>query len=558
MALAKANGTLRRPKNPHAKDPSKSCFVVPPSEQPEIDSSVVVNPPPSEALNSEPYIEEADAADNTISASKESTLTTESVKYAAGMTITVTFYHKLNNDASARSFFNDLSFQEDNVHVAYQKINNFQMKLKDSVSFSYEASKVKSQVTGEALLYPFFVPWAGDVFIYEVQQGTYGLYKITDPPTRMTIKDLTGHEIKFILVAYLTKDQLDQLNERVVEEAYFNLERYMSGEGALLTSDEANTLEEAKKAITKLSKYYVSEFYDKYIYRTFIENPCLYDPYIVEFITRIFDYKYFRAYPTQLVSSPEWWSRSFWARLLDPDSVPEEVVISKCYRILKGVHYRTAGINALTNRCFIRLHPNGRHSYPPFNIPQEYDENTLTIQMQITLYLKQGKIRPKVLMDLTTKILSCRRLARFYFIPLLIFLLKKLQGILETGKGGEIVTDPDKDPCDMNCKDCVYCCDCRHKPLMPLPHPVPGGGCCHCKKQPPMPVPPHHPGPLWEDPKSEYCEKYLIPDDGGSINDDFRRPPEILGDCGEFYDGLPPDEYEAAKKYYNPYLDTEA
>lgn len=558
MPMSKANGTLRKPKKPNTPNNCEtSCFVVPPSEKPEVDSSAIVNPTPSQALAQEPYVKATAAADNTISTYTE--LDTEVLKYAAGMTITVTFYHNLNNDATARSFFNDLSFQQDNVHVGYKKINNFQMKLKDSLNYSYDGSKVKSQVTGEAVLYPFFVPWTGDLFLYEVQPGITGLYKITDPPTRLSIKSLTGHEIRFILVDYLTAEQIAKLNERVVEESYFNLQRYIDGEGTLLTSNEAQTLDEANAAITKLSKYYVSEFYEKYIYRTFIENSCLYDPYIVEFITRVFDYKYLRAYPTQLVPSPEWWTRSFWARLLDPDTVPEEIVVSKCYRILKGVHYRTAGINALTNRCYIRLHPNGRHSYPPFNIPTEYDGEKRTIQMQIYLYLSQGKVRPKVLLELVDNILTCKRLARFYFIPILIFLLKKLVGALETGSGVTIEGEPDDSACDMNCKDCVYCCDCKRKPPMPPPGPPPGGaGCCPCQKPGPMPVPPHHPGPPWTD-GLEDCDRYCIPDDGGRASEDHIKPPEITGDCGESYEGLPPDEQELAKRLgYNPFETADA
>ena len=169
MPMSKANGTLRKPKNPNKQNCDTGCFVVPPSEKPEIDSSAVVNPTPSQALASEPYVKASAAADNTISTGTKTTLDTATLAYSAGMSITVTFYHSLNNDATARSFFNDLSFQQDNVHVAYLKINNFQMKLKDSLAFSYDGSKVKSQVTGEAVLYPFFVPWTGDVFVYEVQ-----------------------------------------------------------------------------------------------------------------------------------------------------------------------------------------------------------------------------------------------------------------------------------------------------------------------------------------------------------------------------------------------------
>ena len=519
MGMSKANGTLKKPTA--TRPDGTSCFVVPPSEQPEIDSSAVVNPSPSEVLAQQPYVQASDDADNTVSAAQGDAMALAYLQYMTGMSVTVTFYHQINNDSTARSFFNDYSKHQDNVHTSYLKINNFQMKVKESFSFSYDASKVKSQLTGEAILYPFFVPWAGDLFIYQVQPGTWGLYKISEAPQRLTIKDITGHEIKFILVDYLNAEDLQRLNDCVAEEKYFNLKRYISGEGSLLTSDETETLSRTNAAISKLSKYYVSEFFDKYIYRSFIENPCLYDPYIVEFITQVFDYKYFKSYPTQLVPSPDWWSRSFWARLLDPESVPEEILVGKCFRVLKGVHYRTAGINALTNRCYIRLHPAGRHNYPPFNIPEEYDADKLTVQQQILLYLQDGKVRPTVLFNLSTNILTCSRLARFYFIPILVFLLKKLQGALETGTGVDIVTDPKAKECDLNCDSCVYACSCAHHPLPPPP---PTSTCKCCKH-------------------NDQCNEYTIPDDGGNMYDHYEGCCTD-SDCGEQYEGLTPEETE--------------
>ncbi len=556
MPMAKANGSLKKPPAKTVK--GESCFAVPPSENPDLlQSTTVVNPSPGEVLASQPYVQATAAADNVIEDSARTALDKEVLLYASGMSITVTFYHHLNNDDTARSFFNDLSFQQDNVHVSFLKINNFQMKLKNSLAFSYDGSNVRSQVTGEATLYPFFVPWTGDLFIYEVQTGVYGLYKITDPPTRLTIKDMTGHEIKFILVKYLTTDDIKRLDACVADEKYFNLKTYISGEGTLLSSNESETLGKTTAAINKLSHYYCTEFYEPYIYRTFIENHCLYDPYIVEFITRVFQYKYFKAYPTQLVPNPEWWQRSFWYRLLDPNAVPEEVMLGSCYRVVKGVHYRTAGINALTNRCYVRLHPRGRHQYPPFNIPSEYDASVKTIQMQVKLYLDEGKVRPVVLLDLVDKVMSCSRLARFYFIPILVFLLTKLKNALETGNTGILVNEDTKDPCDMDCKNCLYACSCANKPPRPPSTPPGTSGCCPCKPKSPTPLPPHSPGPFYEDYTGKEC--YCIPDDGGSARSDYNRPVEITGDCGEAYEGLPPAERELAERLgYNPFLTPDA
>ena len=73
-----------------------------------------------------------------------------------------------------------------------------------------------------------------------------------------------------------------------------------------------------------------------------------------------------------------------------------------------------------------------------------------------------------------------------------------------------------------------------------------------------MPVPPHHPGPNWTD-GLENCDRYCIPDDGGCAQDDYSRSPEIESDCGESYEGLPPEERALAERLgYNPFETADA
>ena len=509
MALVKNCGSLHRPPNIKPEEDC-NCFAVPPSTVDEIISKQVDVNHPNDILDHENYVTDTVAAGKTTTTNSE--LSKAISAYSAyGSNITVTFYHSLNAQTYQRTWQTDFSLELDNVHYSYLKINNFQMKLESSMNFAYEPGETRSQLSGEAILYPYFCPNQGDLFVYSVDENHMGLFRIYEAPERLTISESTCHKIKFILMSYLTIEQLNKLNACVEQEMFFNLDRYLNDSGALMTSGENDLLNKAKSALNMLINAYCGEFYEDQIFNTFIESDCLYDPYLIEFITKILPLDKMPGYPTQLVSNPVNWRRSFWFKLLAPDMVPDEILITRCFRVVKEVNYRTAGINALANRCYIAIVKPGKHPYPPFRIPAEYKEDIQTLPMQVRLYFDQGRVRPEILLDLANKILTCSRHAQFYYIPILIFLFQKLINALETGSDIIYNEDPDEEDktgdCMDGCLNCIYNCN---------PGRIPEKGCpgktkCVCHKD-------------------DY-----IPDDGGTIHDSPCA--SCHGDCGESYIG---------------------
>ena len=521
MGLIPSRGALCKPPTIKPEQPN-DCFAVPPSTVQEVISQQVDVNHPNDVLDNQDYVTNTVAAGNTTSPNSE--LAAAIAAYSAyGSNITVTFYHALNSMTEQRSWQNDFSMELDDTHYAYLKIYNFQMKLEQSLEFSYEQGETRSQLTGSAILYPYFCPNAGDLFVYEVDTEHMGLFRIYEAPERLSIKSSTCHRIKFILMSYLTVEQRNKLDRCVQDIRYFELDRYLNDEGALLTSGENDLLGKAQDALNLLVNAYCEEFYEDQVFNTFIESACLYDPYVVEFITKILPLEKMPGYPTQLVSNPVNWRRSFWFKLLDPARVKDEVLISTCVRAVKEVNYRTTNINALANRCYIAIvkpiFRAGRsviemHPYPPFRIPSTYneDEDKQTVPMQVRLYLEQGKIRPEILLDLADKILTCNRRAQFYYIPILIFLLQKLINAIQTGSNIDYnsgVNDDDTaGDCADGCMNCIYNCN---------PWPTRGRQCpgrVHC---------------------SCHADDY-IPDDGGSVHDSPCA--SCHGDCGESYLGM--------------------
>lgn len=432
---------------------------VPPSEMEEVVSAeeAVVHPTPQMRADSAQYIKNTVESGNAVP--DGSHLIQAMSEFVSGIPVTVTFYHVINNDTFGRSFSTDFDRELDPVHTSYLKINNFQMRLKDSMQFNYETESTISQQVGEAVLYPYFCPNAGDLFLYELPSKRTGLFKITEAPTRLAIHDTTCHEIKFRLMEFLTPALLAKIEASVSEVAHFNLKRYLVDSGALLTSNETDILNKANRSFRSLVHAYSEEFYNTDTYNTFVENVGLYDPYIVEFIARVVETPMLPGYPTQLMPSPSNWKRSFWYKMLDPGMVPDNILVDKSSRILYSVNYRTARVNALANRQYIELSPKGKHCYPPFKVPCEYDDKVISVPMQVALYFNEGKVRPAALLKLAQDVLSMRRIARFYYAPVILFLLKKLIMALSSGKEELILNTPVTDKCVQDCQNCVYECD---------------------------------------------------------------------------------------------------
>ena len=470
MGMAKSRGSLPPPK-PH--DPRK-CFDVPGIDPKEIEfAEVPIELKPQDSLNAEAYVARSTSDLGTMSEDDKQNASV--LAYMEGSAITCTFYTQLTSDSYGRSTYNTYSESIDQVHQRYRKIINFQMKLKDEVKYSYDQEATKSTVEGEAVLYPFFCPYKGDMFIYQTNTNKLGLFKITEPPTRLAISNSTCHEIKFILITWVTDDVLARLESYVDDVVYFDLDSFLASGGAFLTADEKKLTDDVEKAIAVLTHHYVADYFERKVYHTFIENACLYDPYVVEFCLTLFDLEDLPEYPVQLKPDPACWKESFWYMLLDPDYTPEEIVIWRAVKLNNAINYRTTTINALANRCFIQLdrRVHGTHAYPPFVLPKKFDEEDVTVPMQVRLYLSERKIYPNALLALANEMLTVRRVAGFYYIPIVIFLLKLLLKGLKDNNANIIYHPADeddnknKDQCCGDCSDCIFACNPPHIKMMP-------------------------------------------------------------------------------------------
>lgn len=466
MGLVSAGGKADVRRGPHIIH-NKDCFTSPAAQDPDlIPKTVQVAPSAQQRLQEEDWVKKTkDGLLSTEVLSNGSTVESSAfLAYIQGNTITCTYYHRLNNLTEQEAAEIDFSYMLHDNHVSYLKIKNFQFKMQGDMQYEYNKDDTASAITGEATFFPYFCPNVGDVFLYAMHDGKVGLFVISDPPNRLSIKQATVHTAPFYWMNDLEEDWLERLEARVEDEATFDLDTYLTTKGALLTDADADLKNQADRALALLQRYYNETFYDRLLYRSYVNTHDVYDPYLVEFVRSIFDRKYMPGYPDQLKPDPKFWKLSFWEKLLDPEMVPDEIMVDRCFMPLDEIGYRTVHVTALAEHLYVELEKGAPFCYPFFAIPTVYDKYDTTIPMQITLYFQQGKVRPKVLLQLAKDVLTMERCARFYYIPIIVFLLKRL--ITALGSGQDIVSEDDKTPDDSSnnsgevpsCYGCPYAC----------------------------------------------------------------------------------------------------
>ena len=383
--------------------------------------------------------------------------------YTAGTPINVTYYHNIASTTDDNSSFSDVSFLSNSTNQSFLKINSFELRLKSGFDFSYDADNVRSSVVGEALIYPGFIPRMGDLFIYEIEPGKLGLFKISNAPERLSIKSATSYQVSFILYDFVGNAELTDINSRVREEAYFDKQRFLMEDAALLTREDVLSLDYIDKSTSMLLNMYVTSFYDKYTLKSYKHPNGAYDPYVVEFMNKLYGEDDTGVYAQQLVDNRLYEETSLWYKLLYPNRVPWQAYTKSAIiysSIVSGVSTR---INALLNRPVIGLTQLNPYIPPPENPTDEeladylrYCENMVSdieiygtyvsdkigtfnqdvyspLDKLLMFYLEHEVIDVRGMISLVDNIMTVDKEISFYQIPILLFFLKLCKHSIKSG-----------------------------------------------------------------------------------------------------------------------------
>lgn len=205
--------------------------------------------------------------------------------YVEGAKWPVIYYKQLKTKSSISEPF---YFNRPSPYQQYLKINNFELRVSDALSNSYDDTSSTQTVTGTASIYPSIIPDHGDHFIADIGDGRSGFFQVKEVQQRSYLKDTT-YEITYELVDYVTKELLDKLEACVVKVEYYERSYTDFGANPRLNQEQYEIFKRITEWNESIARHYFYTFFNSE-YNTFtIPNQDFptYDPFLVEFITNI-------------------------------------------------------------------------------------------------------------------------------------------------------------------------------------------------------------------------------------------------------------------------------
>lgn len=203
--------------------------------------------------------------------------------FIRGMTMKVTYYaQQRQGSANDRTAMTDYPAERDVLSTEYWRILNFELKLKENVTYSFDPSKPNSDIDYQAFVYPGQQPNTGDKMLYELGPGQLVILTVNQVENLSFYQD-TAYLISFGVQSFVDKSDMDALNGATTEEFVFT--RGMTGGTpySIITSESYILLQFITAFRSELIQYYFDTFYSD-VLNSFSRPDGVYDPTCVRFM----------------------------------------------------------------------------------------------------------------------------------------------------------------------------------------------------------------------------------------------------------------------------------
>lgn len=308
---------------------------------------------PDERLAQKKYVEDTFHNRTSVNVDRFPQVVSDLKGFAEGSPVRVIYYkeHYAETDTKGR---HNTEESLHNVHKSVLKIIDFEIRMTSALQYNHDTDEAISKMDGEAYTYPGFEPEVGDRFVLEIDHGKYGLFRIVKPPVRTSIRASTYFKISFSFVEYMTEELAAQIDEGVMDVAYFDKARFLSEPGALLIHDEVVDMKFFELQRAKMIHYYQQKFLDEKLMYSFMRPDGVYDPYVTDFMMKILDFSDLGTLATQLYQDAPYLDSSIWRAILDPN-VPLESVPTGMNKVLYKLGSKSVLVNSLINKYYMKF-----------------------------------------------------------------------------------------------------------------------------------------------------------------------------------------------------------
>ena len=209
--------------------------------------------------------------------------------YISGAPWSVDYYSQiLSRDNDLR----DQDTYQSQIYQPYKKVIDLELRVETPINQGQqeEESAVMS-VTGSALMYPCVIPNPGDMFVATAGNLHRGIYRITTVE-RKSFNRSSVYAINYDLQVFINNDpenRYQDLESKVLRTYYFYKDRLISGLNPLVLEQENAAYRDLGALYQDLCKYYCKTFWS-IEHSTLIvpgQGTTLYDAYVVDYLLKI-------------------------------------------------------------------------------------------------------------------------------------------------------------------------------------------------------------------------------------------------------------------------------
>jgi len=208
--------------------------------------------------------------------------------YLAGSKMAADVYRQVQRrDSAPKSFQRDLPFAFGQLEL----IRGFEFVVTSPITYQQNSGDQRGfSATGSAQCYSIVTLNQGDVFLADIGDGRNAIFQITSS-SKSTIRPESTSTIEFKASFLLTPEYKQALDERVIETFYFSRENFRNGVKCLLTDEDVNVFRRLNKAHSRLINLYFRDFYNEQ-YKTLLvpdQASATYDPFLANYIKATVD-----------------------------------------------------------------------------------------------------------------------------------------------------------------------------------------------------------------------------------------------------------------------------
>jgi hypothetical protein len=359
--------------------------------------------------------------------------------------ITVDYYNAINSEIDKQTLDTSFSTLRHSIHKKYHLIHNFELKATSDLTEEINEETTETIVHFNLLIYPGFQANIGDLFLMPLDTGNLAIFIITSM-RRLTMERFSYYEATCYMNKMLENGDLEKLNSSVVNEYYFQRDKYFTNNFSLLTTKDFHLFEALSSYREIIVKRYYDYFYNKKHNTLLIDDNSIYDPYVVEFMNKKVSIMETNRRPQQLFTYiSDFYYDTIWSLITENEGTNIQY-IKKYKHIYEHALYTWSNtITGLFNRRYVIIDDEESNSLindVRINVDYEYylfsesfyngtimdstetDEDTVFEKMVYSA-ITLGEINdPEILItNYLEKFQSLPKEKKFYRMPIYIYLI---------------------------------------------------------------------------------------------------------------------------------------